>query len=62
MQRELDKVREELASRQIEGTAGGRAVVVTLTGSREVVSVEVSEELVKDGKRSTIASRGSNRT
>ncbi|MDE0895161.1 MAG: YbaB/EbfC family nucleoid-associated protein [Planctomycetota bacterium] len=54
MQRELDKVREELASRQIEGTAGGRAVVVTLTGSREVVSVEISEELAKDGQRDTI--------
>jgi len=54
MQRELDKVREELASRQIEGTAGGRAVVVTLTGSREVVSVEISEELARDGQRDTI--------
>lgn len=54
MRRELDKVREELASRQIEGTAGGRAVVVTLTGSREVVSVEISEELARDGQRDTI--------
>ncbi|MFT6713914.1 MAG: DNA-binding YbaB/EbfC family protein [Planctomycetota bacterium] len=54
MQRELDKVKEELASRQIEGSAGGRAVVITLTGSREVISVEVSEELAKDGNQATI--------
>jgi DNA-binding YbaB/EbfC family protein len=54
MQRELDKVREELASRKIEGSAGGRAVVITMTGSREVVSVEVSTELAKDGNRETV--------
>jgi DNA-binding YbaB/EbfC family protein len=54
MQRELDKIREDLSSRQMEGTAGGRAVVVTLTGAREVVSVEVSEALAKEGDRETI--------
>jgi nucleoid-associated protein EbfC len=54
MQREMDKVREELSSRKIEGTAGGRAAVITLTGSREVISVEISEELAKVGDRGTI--------
>ena len=54
MQRELDKVKEDLASRQVEGTAGGRAVVISLTCSREVISVEVSDELAQDGNKATI--------
>ena len=54
MQRELDKVKEDLAARQVEGTAGGRAVVITLTCNREVVSVEMSRELTADGDHATI--------
>jgi DNA-binding YbaB/EbfC family protein len=44
MQRELDRVKAELAEREIEGTAGGRAVIVTLTAARSMVNVEITEE------------------
>ena len=47
MQRELDRVREELKTRTVEGTAGGGAVRVTASGDRTVVKVELSAELHK---------------
>lgn len=46
MQRELDRVREELKTRTVEGTAGGGAVRVTASGDRTVVKVELSAELL----------------
>lgn len=44
MQRELDRVKAELKEREIEGTAGGRAVVVKLSASKEVLGIEITEE------------------
>jgi len=49
MQRELDRVREELRQRTVEGTAGGGAVRVLVTGDRQVTRVEISPEVLKDG-------------
>ena len=46
MQRELDRVREELKTRTVEGTAGGGAARVTASGDRTVVKVELSAELL----------------
>jgi len=46
MQRELDRVRGELAEREVEGTAGGRAVVVTMTCAKEVRSVTFDPEFL----------------
>src|SRR5215510_6821477 len=46
MQRDLDKVRDELKSRTVEGTAGGGAVKVTVTGDRKVNKVEIDAELL----------------
>ena len=46
MQRELDKAREALRKTSVEGTAGGGAVRVTVTGDRHVTSVEISAEIV----------------
>ena len=51
MQRELDRVRGELAEREVEGTAGGRAVVVTLTCAKEVRSVTFSDEFVAQAEK-----------
>jgi len=39
MQRELDRVRAELAERRVEGTAGGRAVVIVVSASKSVLDV-----------------------
>lgn len=46
MQRELDRVREELKTRTVEGTAGGGAVRVTASGDRTILKVEFSAELL----------------
>jgi DNA-binding YbaB/EbfC family protein len=48
MQRDLDKVREELRSSVVEGTAGAGAVRVEVTGDRQVTKVEISAETLAD--------------
>ena len=50
MQRQLDKVREELHRREVEGQAGGGAVRITFTADRqEVHGVHISPDLFKNG-------------
>ena len=46
MQRDLDRVREELRTKTVEGTAGGGAVRVLVTGDRQVSKVEIAPELL----------------
>jgi DNA-binding YbaB/EbfC family protein len=46
MQRELDRVREELKNRTVEGSAGGGAVRVLASGDRSIVKIELSAELL----------------
>jgi len=46
MQRDLDKVREDLRNRTVDGVAGGGAVRVQVTGDRQVTKVEISPELL----------------
>lgn len=54
MQRELDRVRNELRARTIEGTAGGGAVRVWVTGDRQVTKVEIAPELFKEGDKARV--------
>jgi DNA-binding YbaB/EbfC family protein len=54
MQRELDRVRNELRARTIEGTAGGGAVRVWVTGDRQVTKVEIAPELFKEGDKTRV--------
>jgi nucleoid-associated protein EbfC len=54
MQRELDRVREELHKTTVEGSAGGGAVRVLVTGDRSVVKVEISPEAMSQGDRSLL--------
>ncbi len=55
MQRELDRVREELHNQTVEGTAGGGVVSVELTADRqEVTRVEISPEVLRTGDRDMI--------
>ena len=51
MQRELDRARETLRKASVEGTAGGGAVRVTVTGDRRLSSVEISKDVVAAGDK-----------
>ncbi len=46
MQEQMAKAQEELRETEITGSAGGDMVRVTLTGGREVVSVEIDPQAV----------------
>ena len=46
MQRQMEEQAKELETRQFTATAGGGAVKVTVSGKREVLSVELQEEVV----------------
>jgi nucleoid-associated protein EbfC len=48
MQRELERAKAELADRRVEGTAGGRAVVISMAADKTGVQVEFSKEAVRD--------------
>lgn len=54
MQRELDRVRNELRNKTVEGTAGGGVVKVWVTGDRQVTRVEISAEAIKDGDKAML--------
>ena len=48
MQRELDKVKEDLRNHTVDGTAGGGVVRVEITADRlEVNKVEISPDVLK---------------
>ena len=46
MQRQMEEKTKEIEEKEWEGTAGGGAVKVTVSGKKEVVSVKLSEEVV----------------
>src|SRR6188472_3164367 len=46
MQNRLAKIQEELAETDIEGSAGGGAVKVVVTGQREFKSISIDPEFV----------------
>ncbi|MEW8979933.1 MAG: YbaB/EbfC family nucleoid-associated protein [Symbiobacterium sp.] len=46
MQKNVAKAQEEIAKMTVEGTAGGGAVKVTVTGDRRVTAVNLSPEVV----------------
>ena len=48
MQASLAKAQEELESQTIEGTAGGGAVKVVMTGQQRLQSVEIAPEAAED--------------
>ena len=54
MQRELDRVRDELKHAVLEGTAGGGAARATVSGDGRALSVHISDEVAKSGDRSMI--------
>ncbi|HET8568145.1 MAG TPA: YbaB/EbfC family nucleoid-associated protein [Candidatus Limnocylindria bacterium] len=46
MQANLEKAQRELADVTVEGTAGGGAVTVVMTGQQEIRSVTISKDAV----------------
>jgi DNA-binding YbaB/EbfC family protein len=54
MQRALDKVRAELRTKTVEGSSGGGAVRVWITGDRQVTKVEITEEAAKSAARAEL--------
>lgn len=46
MQAEMAKAQEQLASLEVEGTAGGGAVKVTMTGAGEFTAVKIDPEAI----------------
>jgi DNA-binding YbaB/EbfC family protein len=49
MQIRMKKLQEELATRTFDGTAGGGAVKVTVTGENKIQNVTISNDVVKAG-------------
>lgn len=46
MQERIQKAQAELAEKRVEGTAGGGAVKVVLTGGMQVETLEIDKEVV----------------
>jgi nucleoid-associated protein EbfC len=46
MQANMAKAQEELGAATVEGTAGGGAVVVVLTGTQDIRSVKIQKDAV----------------
>ena len=46
MQRQMEEQAKELETKEFSATAGGGAVKVTVSGKREVLNVELQEEVV----------------
>ena len=46
MQKKMAQAQEELGEKRIEGTAGGGMVTVIVSGHKEVLEVNIKEEVV----------------
>ena len=46
MQRQMEEKTKEIEAKEWEGTAGGGAVTVKVSGKKEIVSVKLAEEVV----------------
>ena len=46
MQEDMEKSQEELSTREFEGTAGGGAVSVKVSGSKELKEIKIQKDVV----------------
>lgn len=46
MKAHMDRLQEDLASREVEAGAGGGIVTVRVTGAQEVVSIEIDPSVI----------------
>ncbi len=49
MQMKMKKAQEELAKREFQGSSGGGAVNVTVTGEYMITSLKIQEDVFKSG-------------
>ena len=49
MQSKLAKAQEEIESKTVEGSAGGGAVTVTITGGFQVQTVKIAPDVIEGG-------------
>ncbi len=54
MQRQLENARKDLAQTVVQGSAGGGAVRVEVSGDRKLLKLEISEEVVAGGDRALV--------
>lgn len=48
MQQQMLSVQESLKEKEVEASVGGGAVVVKANGQKDIVSIKISEETIKD--------------
>ncbi len=48
MQQEMLKIQDELKEKEVEASVGGGAVVVKANGQKEILSINISEEIIKE--------------
>lgn len=48
MQQQMLAVQEELKNKEVEASVGGGAVVVKANGQKEIISIQISENTIKD--------------
>ncbi|WP_338752466.1 YbaB/EbfC family nucleoid-associated protein [Bacillus sp. FJAT-52991] len=46
MQKKMAEAQEELSTKQFEGTAGGGMVTVVMSGQKQVLDIQIKEEVV----------------
>ncbi|WBW97556.1 YbaB/EbfC family nucleoid-associated protein [Oceanirhabdus sp. W0125-5] len=46
MQKQMEKMQEELENKHFEASVGGGAVTATVTGKRELININIKEEVV----------------
>ncbi len=51
MQAKMKKAQEELATREFEGTSGGGAVKIIVTGNNQLKSVEIQPDVISSGDK-----------
>jgi len=54
MQRQLDRVRAELAAEVVTGTGGGGVVRVKVNGDGEVLGVDIAQDVVESGDKTLL--------
>ncbi len=50
MQARMIAVQEELKSKTVEASVGGGAVLIQVNGQKEVISVKLSEDIIKEAQ------------
>lgn len=54
LQQEMARVQQELSNTRVEGTAGGGAVTIVLTGTQEPVEVRILPEVLESADASLL--------